>query len=258
MIIDTNVHLGHWPFRHHGYEVASPLLDKLQSVDIGQAWVANLEGVWHKDLAGVNDRLLEVCATVDDGMFVPVGVVNPTLPDWEEELRRCHEEHQMRVIRVYPNYHQYAFDDGRFLRLLKLVASANLLIQVALKLEDERTQHLLAPVPRMSLDGLADAVTATPGLRLQVLNNSTPPTEEALIPLARSGEVYFDFAMLERVGAVADLVAQVGRERVLFGSHFPLFHVESAILKMKEADLDAEDAEAIRTENATRLREASR
>jgi predicted TIM-barrel fold metal-dependent hydrolase len=59
--------------------------------------------------------------------------------------------------------------------------------------------------------------------------------------------------MLEGVGSVARLIERVGIERVLFGSHFPLFHLESAILKIKEAALTDEPVKAIHDGNARKL-----
>ena len=71
--------------------------------------------------------------------------------------------------------------------------------------------------------------------------------------IAAAGNVYFDIAMVEGVGGVAVLASDVSPQRVVFGSHFPLFNFQSAALKIKEAGLSAADEKAILEDNARRL-----
>ena len=251
MTVDTNTHLGHWPFRRHGFEDAGRLVEKLRAVKIDQAWVAGFEGVFHKDVAGANARLAAECRGRE--VLVPFGTVNPRLPDWPDDLRRCREVHRMPGVRLYPNYHGYGLEDAEFVKLLKLAAEAKLLVQLVVKMEDERTHHPLMKVPPVDLAPLPRVVAATPGLRLQLLNCPVSPAGEAQVPLVRAGSVYFDIAMQEGVGAVARLVERVGAERVLFGTHFPLFHAEASLLKLKESSRPADVETAVRAGNAKAL-----
>lgn len=64
---------------------------------------------------------------------------------------------------------------------------------------------------------------------------------------------YFDIATLESVGGVQKLIAQVTLERILFGSYFPFFYFESALLKLRESQLAGFQVKAIEAENAQRL-----
>jgi predicted TIM-barrel fold metal-dependent hydrolase len=186
-------------------------------------------------------------------MLVPFGSVNPLLPDWEEDLRRCQEVHKMPGIRLHPNYQGYKLDDPALAKLLDLAGGRGLIVQLVVTMEDERTQHPLMRVPHVDLTPLVALLKSRPTLRVVVLNWSRGVGSALLEKVSAAGQVYFDIATLEGVGGVAKLVKQIPSERVVFGSYAPFFYFESALLKLKESDLSEAQAKAIRTGNARRL-----
>ena len=250
--VDTNVTLGRWPFRRCPLDETPALAAKLRAHGVTQAWAGTFDGLLHKDLGSANARLAAECRA-HAGLLVPFGSVNPKLPDWEEELRRCAEVHRMLGIRLHPNYHGYPLDNPAFARLLTLAAERKLIVQLAVVMEDERTLHPLMQVPPVDTAPLADLLKRTPGLRLQLLNAFRTLRGEPLLRLAAAG-AHFEIAMLEGVGGVASLLKQLPAERLLFGSHAPLFYFESAMLKLKESVLTLEQERALRRDNALRLR----
>ena len=256
MIIDTNVTLSRWPFRRLTGDEPGELVARLQKYDVIQAWAGSFDGILHKDIAGVNARLAADCRTHGKGFLIPFGSINPKLPDWQEDLRRCQNVHKMPGIRLHPNYHGYSLGDPAFAEVLRLSTDRGLIVQLALCMEDVRTQHPLVRVPPVDLSPLADLVKSIPRARLEILNCTPIIGLEQLQPIASAGEVYFEFSMVEGVGGVARLVEKVSLERVLFGSNYPLFYFESALLKVQESGLPEAQKNALFEENARRLMKA--
>ena len=251
MIIDVNVHLSRWPFRRLRGDEPGELVSLLRSRGVEQAWAGSFDGLLHKDIEGVNRRLAADCRKHGGGMLIPFGSVNPKLPDWEEDVRRCAEEHRMPGIRLHPNYQGYTLDDPDVERLLRTAAGRGLAVQVVLKMEDERVQHPLLRVAPVEAAVLCALVPKIPGLRLMILNGPAPLVKDG-IPRAASAGIGFDFAMLEGIAGVAKLVDLIGVDKVYFGSHFPFFTWDSSWLKVVESGLEKSAERAVLSGNAER------
>ncbi len=252
-LVDVNVSLSHWPFRRLPWDQTTELVKGLRSRNVTRAWAGSFDALLHRDVAEVNLRLEEECRERGSGILIPFGTVNPRLPDWEDDLRRCQEDLGMPGIRLHPNYHGYTLDDPDFARLLDRAAERRMIVQIALTMEDERTQHPLVQVPHVDARPLATHARRLPGLSLVLINAFRSLRAAALGPLAETDNILFDIAMLENVGGVADLIRRVPPSRVLFGSHAPFFYFDSALFKLKESALDGADLEAISRGNAWRL-----
>ncbi len=254
-IIDTNVYLGNWPGRRMEQGQAPELVALLRSHGVAQAWAGSFDALLHKDIGSVNARLAEECGKHGRDFLLPFGAVNPVLPDWEEDLRRCHEDFHMAGIRLHPNYQGYSLDHPAFARLLSIAADRGLVVQIAAWMEDERTQHPLLRVPMVDLGRLAPVVAKIPGAKVVVLNGfiSVRLARKVLPGLAKFSQVVFDLAMQEQLAGLKVLVDAVGLDRVVFGSYSPMFYFEAATLKLRESALTAEQSGPILFGNAGRL-----
>jgi predicted TIM-barrel fold metal-dependent hydrolase len=263
-IIDTNVHLFDWPFRKLKYAQTKALVAKLRKHRIVQAWAGSFEGLLHKNLDGVNARLAEECQANGEKMLVPIGAINPALPDWEEDVRRCQEKYRMVGIRLYPSYHNYTLQKPEFARLLQFAAQRRLLVQLAVRMEDPRVHLPVTLTPPVDVTPLPDLLAAVPGVKLQLLNafNGTDPLRgESGRRLIDKTQVTFDISHIEGQGGVGKLITPdrestrppVSVQRLVFGSHAPYFPCESAVFKLFESPLGRADLERVMAANAERI-----
>ncbi|MFN7934823.1 MAG: amidohydrolase family protein [Bryobacteraceae bacterium] len=219
-------------------------MQKLRSAGVVEAWAGSFDALLHRDLGAVNLRLTEECRKSGGGLLKPVGCVNPMLPDWMEDLRRCQERYGMKAIRLHPNYHGYRLEDAVGRELLRAAAQRGLIVQIAAQMEDERTQHALLRVTPVPLQVLPSLTSEIEGLRVLVLNHPRP---------VRWDRVYWDFCAVESVHGLANLLKGDAADSLCFGSYYPFFLFESALLKMKEAGAEGAQLEKLRTGTARML-----
>jgi len=252
-IIDTNVYLGQWPFSRNRYDDPAVLADKLRSHGVVQAWSGSYEGMLHKDIRGVNERLTEQCRQQSDGLFVPFGTVNPMLPGWQEDLRRCAEDYEMPGLRVHPGYQNYTLDNPAVAEMLRLAAEHRLIVQVVCWMEDERHHNPRMLVPTLDASPLAELVAAIPDLHVVVLNTFRNPGAAVFDKLAKVDRIRMDIAILEIIAGLGVFIDQMPLDRIVFGSYMPYFCMEANLLKFAESNVPDHQARAIRIGNARRL-----
>lgn len=260
-IVDCNVHLFEWPFRKLKYDRTDALVAKLRKHRITRAWAGSFEAVLHKQLDLINRRLADECRARGDGMLVPIGCVNPAWADWEEDLRRCHEQYRMSGLRLYPAYHGYTLDHTEFARLLSIAAKRDLPVQIAIRMEDERVHHVATDVGAVNVSPLAEILKKLPEAKVQLINSGGALLGNSVAALVRDTQVTFDIAACEGNGGVGRLLegtnpsyrAAIPIERLVFGSHAPYFPCESALLKLFESPLDLAQLQKLMNANARQL-----
>jgi uncharacterized protein len=262
-MIDTSVELFPWPFRRVPGDQPADLVARLRNKRVTQAWVGSNEALLMRDVSAVNMRLADACREHGPKFLVPFGTVNPKQPDWQEDLRRCHEVYHMPGIRLYPNYHGYTLDDPLLTDLFTLAAKRNLMVQIAASMEDPRVQFPLMMVHSVNPSPLGGLSKQFPNLRFLLLSrgnwgggitsNTPNGTAQMTREVAQAENIWFDIATVECVGGVKRFMTSTSPTRVVFGSHYPFFYFDSALFKVWEAELPAEQAHAVLEGNAHKL-----
>lgn len=264
-IVDTNVNVLGWPFRHLKYGETGALVAKLKKHRVREAWAGTYEALFHKDIDGLNTRLVEECRRHGDGMLVPFGSVNLVWPTWEKRLQICHEVHRMPGVRIYPGYQPFDFDHPDFPRLLRAVAERNLILQISLQMEDPRVHHPVVQIGTRKSGLLLNLLREVPHAKIQLLHwgqDSTMRGRNFLPRLLAAANVFLDISNLEATEGLGRMFAgnhweiegKFPVERFLFGSLTPYFPLECAMLKLFESTLTREQMAAVMEGNAHRLR----
>ncbi len=254
-MIDVNVSLSRWPNRRLPLDETSKLAAALKQNGVSQAWAGTFDALLHNDLAAANKWLVDQCRSVDEKLLLPIGAINLSLPAWEEDIRCCHELHAMKGVRLLPGYHDYTLEDARFRQLLSLLADKKMLLQIAVRQEDPRTQHRLLMTKDVELKPLLPLLSDYPNLPIVVLNAVSSSAVELHGQLAAAGKVYFDIATLEGLAGLERQLQSLPAERLLFGSHSPFFAFDSARLKLQESELPAQTRDQITHLNAAKILE---
>jgi hypothetical protein len=241
-LVDVNFATGKWPFR----ELPKLNSEALKQRGIMRAITGSLEALLTRDVAAVNARLVAVCKA-SGGVMLAAGTLHPRLPAWREDLRRCREEHAMKVIRLHPNYHGYQLDEPLFAEMLDAILEFGMAVQIVAQMEDQRTQHPLVQVAPVDLKPLHDLLQARPKARVMVLN-----TNATMITTALRGcvSLWIDCAMIEGVGGLENTLKIWPIEKLCLGTHAPFFYPESSLLKLVESDLSKTQMTSMTAVNA--------
>ena len=247
MIFDVSACAGHWPFRKLYKPQLSDLLAAHQKNGVTHAVVSCLDSVFYNDPTE-GDEELAAALPANYGFIM---THNPKIPYAQDDLTA---NASLAVgVRLYPNYHKYALNDATVTAFCKQAAAQGLPIFITCKSDDYRIGYLVAQtVPALDdIIGLAKAV----------------PTATFILTGYSAGDLYRDAALMQAVGNLyADtaffnnlylpfdqICAVFPFERILYGSLFPLQCMETALLALDYADIDANMKEHILYRNAERI-----
>jgi predicted TIM-barrel fold metal-dependent hydrolase len=247
MIIDVCAHLGPWDRRPVGID-ARGLAGLLAPFGVSRIYAGRLEALWFENPHDAN--LLDEPPVPG---VVRVPVLDPTVATWPDELDRLARGGLLKMVRLLPSYGGYSLEEAD--PLLDALAKRGLVAQVIVRMDDPRRQHRRAQVPDLPTSAVRDAAARHPGLAV-LLSGAQGHELLAMadrLPSARN--LWADTSQADGVRTVADLMRTPWGDRLVFGSHAPLFIPYSAVARVV---LDLDDPTALRVlrDNAAALLKA--
>jgi hypothetical protein len=257
--VDINAWSGTWPFGSGETVALADVSADLQRVGVREAWVSPLDAVLAAHPTRANSGLIaEVVAVAlpsDDFTVRIVPIIDPSLADGTTQLAVATElaGDRLCAIRIVPNYHGYALDHPAADALAQTLVDRNLPLIVQVRMFDERAHHPRMVMPPVPMHEIAAFGRRHPDLR--IIASGIFFGELGVI--ADVPNVAVELSSIETGETVPDVLAGLSPERVLLGTHVPLYVPDAAIAKLDGEGISRETLSAIGAGNARSLSRAS-
>jgi predicted TIM-barrel fold metal-dependent hydrolase len=252
MIIDVNAYLGPFAFRRLRHNTASSLLALMDAKKIDRAVVSSAAAITYRNAQAGNEEVAEQVQGHRDRL-IPFAVINPFYAGWQDDLKICHEEFGAKGLRLYPKWHNYSLSSPSCRELIQAATERGMIVSIPIRVEDNRERSWLLNIPDISLDEIVELVKAHPKARFVLLNGQGYPGS----PLGRKNNgLPSNYAIeISRLTAllgneIGQLIANLGADRVMFGTGMPFNYPDPALVKLEVLDASESDREKIRSQNA--------
>lgn len=231
-MFDVNILYGNWPFDYLRKDTPKAYIACLKSLNINGGLIASLESVFQRDLDKCNEIHFQRFRNLDS-RFIPVMTVNPVYRNWREQL----DHYSAKVIKLHPNYHGYELNGAAANPLFEYCDGKNIIPLVAMRMEDERSHVPSCRVPGVPAEAVIEQAKRHPSLKIICLSTYF---REAVALVKETENVCVEHSFIERFQTLKTLLETCPPERVLFGTHTPLFYPEANIAKITHSGLPTE------------------
>jgi predicted TIM-barrel fold metal-dependent hydrolase len=268
-VLDINCGIGNWPFRPTPPADAASMEARLRAEGIARACAYALEAYLWPDPQEANElRLPEL---VQSPFFIPSAALNPTLPRCLRDYARCRQDWGVPLIRLMPGYHLYELTDPAVDALAVRAAEDGVVLGVHLRADDERMQNPLARVPPVPFQHAVELAARHPSLRVVVfglarlnevaflfsdgtnLVNELAGGPTSAHQAALPDNLWIELSFFEFESSFASALKLFPVERLLFGTHAPLFYPRSNSLKIESSEAPDSAKAAVLRSNARGL-----
>jgi hypothetical protein len=236
---DASAWVGIWPFMSVRSTSLADLVQDLRAVGITGAAISPLNAVLGPDPMLANRDLLAEAESFDASEFAVriVPVLDPSLPGWERDLAGIAANDLVAGIRIVPNYHGYDVDGRESVAIAEAVSAYSLPLCVQVRMIDERAHHPLMKVPGVPLDGIARLAAAVTGARI-LLGGAF---QAELASIADVANVAVELSSIESGDALGNAARAIGTDRLLLGTHAPLYTPAVGVAKVTMSGASEEE-----------------
>jgi hypothetical protein len=215
----------------------------MDRLGIESAWVGHLPSFLYRDPAPGNSTLEDLLGPHSDRL-APIPVVNPKLPNWEEDLNRA-AEIGAAAIRVYPMQQCIDPSGGEMRVLVAAAGSVGLPMLFTVRFEDARQRHPLDTAADLPAAAVRTLIRTDNEARFVITHADRVFVEEVHFGLTpgEAARLLWDFSWIWAApeNHLKLLLETVGVERFTLGTCMPLRIPDAVFTKLDLLELSEED-----------------
>lgn len=245
MRIDINTHFGYWQFWELPQHTPEDLIAMMDRHDIARAACMSLRGMQLNWREGNDETLAAVKQHPD--RLLGMATISPFLGGNGDELRRLIDA-GARGVRLYPAFHNYPLDSAFVDDMCTTAASCGVPVMIPTR---PMMNWRFKAIPIESVGAVIDRHPTT----TFIMSGPNYLVEyQALVRLMHGcPNVAYEVSCMQGFDYIHNLVAEVGAERLLFGTGAILHYPACNVAKLDGARISAEQRAMIEHENARRL-----
>ena len=239
--MDLNCFSGNWPFHKVRYNTVEKIAELHKRCGIEGGIISSCEAIFYQD---PYEAELSLSKELTGTGYYHAMTLNPTLPAWKDDLRRCVEALGVKAVRLVPGYHGYTLADDAIREVYDSLRQYNLPLILTLRIEDERTTWMINPrfIPVTEVKSFLETYTDIPTLVANIRLNEIAALTEVFE--ARSN-LFADTSGFMRGLFPVDDAYPLVQERLVFGSNAPLSDMQCFTFLVDKSVLTADQKAAV-------------
>ncbi len=251
---DVATFVGEYPYRLISHGTTEWLLAQMDRLEIQRAWVGHLPSFLYQDPAPGNAVLQQSVDPFSDRL-VPVPVVNPGLPRWEDDANRA-VEIGAPAVRAYPMHQGLDPCGGEMRVLAAALASTGLPLVLTVRFEDLRQRHPQDRASDFPPSAVRTLVRSDPDVRILVTHADRSFIEEVHFGLTptEASRVLWEISWVwgPPENDLATLLDSMGIDRFTLGTGMPLRVPDTPFARLDLLDLPRSEERALLGDNLER------
>ncbi len=253
---DVSAFVGDYPYRSIDPATPAWLLTQMDRLGVETAFVGHLASFLYRDPSPGNSALESLLAPHGDRLL-PVPVVHPGFPKWEEDLNRA-VEIGAPAVRVYPMHQGMDPCAGEMRVLAAAAGSVGLPLVFTVRLEDARQRHPSDAAGELPAAAVRSLIRTDSEVRFLVTSADRSFIEEVHFGLTpgEAARILWDFSWVwgPPENHLELLLSSVGIERFCLGTGMPLRIPDAALAKLDLLQLAEEERDLLLGGNLMRWR----